>query len=79
MNQALKTGQIPADLLVGNTNATNNHNATQENDGPADMEQVIFALTRHMFSFDYVHRLPSHFLQVNVGHALLITGQRINL
>ncbi|XP_076939679.1 U2 small nuclear ribonucleoprotein A'-like [Bidens hawaiensis] len=39
LEKALKTGQVPADLLVGNTNATNNQNVTQENDGPADMEQ----------------------------------------
>ncbi|KAK1407128.1 hypothetical protein QVD17_38739 [Tagetes erecta] len=46
LEKALKSGQVPADLLTGNSslsNATNNQNAadqaTQENDGPADMEQ----------------------------------------
>ncbi|KAJ0571070.1 putative U2 small nuclear ribonucleoprotein A' [Helianthus annuus] len=48
LEKALKSGQVPADLNIGNTNlsdATSNQNATdqatKENDGPADMEQVI--------------------------------------
>ncbi|KAL8243526.1 hypothetical protein R6Q59_009784 [Mikania micrantha] len=46
LEKALKSGQVPADLNIGNTNlsnATNNENsknqAAQKNDGPADMEQ----------------------------------------
>lgn len=54
LEKALKSGQVPADLNIGNTNATmNNENSrddmvtdaskdatsTQENDGPADMDQ----------------------------------------
>lgn len=45
MDQALKSGQVPADLLNGNTNATNK-NATYggkeaTEDGPIDIEQVV--------------------------------------
>ncbi|KAI3688623.1 hypothetical protein L2E82_46330 [Cichorium intybus] len=54
LEKALKSGQVPADLNIGNTNATmNNENSrddmvtdaskdatsTHENDGPADMDQ----------------------------------------
>ncbi|KAJ0539878.1 hypothetical protein HanHA300_Chr08g0291541 [Helianthus annuus] len=47
LEKALKSGQVPDDLNIGNTNTKNNQNAadvdkkaTQEDDGPADMEQV---------------------------------------
>ena len=41
----MKSGQVPANLLIGNTNATNK-NATDGDkkateDGPTDMEQVV--------------------------------------
>ncbi|KAF5796588.1 putative leucine-rich repeat domain superfamily [Helianthus annuus] len=46
LEKALKSGQVPDDLKIGNTNTKNNQNAadvdkkaTQEDDGPADMEQ----------------------------------------
>ncbi|PWA91865.1 U2 small nuclear ribonucleoprotein A [Artemisia annua] len=43
LEKALKSGQVPADLLIGNTNATNK-NASEggkeaTEDGPTDMEQ----------------------------------------
>ncbi|KAI7731874.1 hypothetical protein M8C21_032238 [Ambrosia artemisiifolia] len=41
LEKALKSGQVPADLIIGNTNSSNatNNQSAQENDGPADMEQ----------------------------------------
>lgn len=44
MEQALQSGQVPADLNLGNINKknpTDDHDASKENDGPADMEQVL--------------------------------------
>ena len=53
MKQALKSGQVPADLNIGNINNMNKKNsnddhdmatdgdASKEKDGPTDMEQVI--------------------------------------
>ncbi|KAK9080591.1 hypothetical protein SSX86_000349 [Deinandra increscens subsp. villosa] len=55
LEKALKSGQVPEDLNIGNTNlpsATANQNATdqatKENDGPTDMDQVIIAFMRHV-------------------------------
>ncbi|KAI3820623.1 hypothetical protein L1987_08171 [Smallanthus sonchifolius] len=39
LEKALKSGQVPADLNIGNTNSSTNNQATKESDGPADMEQ----------------------------------------
>ncbi|KAI3686325.1 hypothetical protein L1987_79999 [Smallanthus sonchifolius] len=39
LEKALKSGQVPADLIIGNTNSSTNNQATPESDGPADMEQ----------------------------------------
>lgn len=44
VEQALQSGQVPADLNLGNINKknpTDDHDASKENDGPADMEQVL--------------------------------------
>lgn len=41
MGQALRSGQVPADLNIGNTRGATNTEAPLENDGPADMEQVL--------------------------------------
>ncbi|CAH1428573.1 unnamed protein product [Lactuca virosa] len=43
LEKALQSGQVPADLNIGNINKknpTDDHDASKENDGPADMEQM---------------------------------------